>query len=79
MLALDQDYAYYLQISGGKEVCQICGRPPSRNRRLDRDHDHKTGVPRGLLCVKCNRALPDWCSPEWLEAAADYLRRTYSK
>ncbi len=53
--------------------CGICPRPPSENRRLDMDHDHKAMLIRGLLCVRCNRNLPDWMTPEWLRAAADYL------
>jgi Recombination endonuclease VII len=55
--------------------CNICLRAASQRRRLDRDHDHKTGAPRGLLCARCNRALPSWVTPEWLRSAADYLER----
>jgi hypothetical protein len=72
----DYDYAYYLALMGGVERCAICGRKPTANRKLDRDHDHKTGEPRGLLCVRCNRALPDWCGADWLRKAADYLELT---
>jgi hypothetical protein len=71
----DYDYAYYLALMGGVERCAICGRKPTANRKLDRDHDHKTGEPRGLLCVRCNRALPDHISVEWLEEALAYLKR----
>jgi hypothetical protein len=71
----DYDYAYYLALMGGVERCAICGRKPTANRKLDRDHDHKTGKPRGLLCVRCNRALPDHISVEWLEEALAYLKR----
>lgn len=57
--------------------CNICGREASGVRRLDRDHDHKAEVPtpRGLLCARCNRALPSWLTVEWLEKALAYLRR----
>jgi hypothetical protein len=59
------------------EVCGICDRPPSATRRLDRDHEHKgRGKARGLLCWKCNNALPNWVDPAWLRAAAEYLERT---
>lgn len=52
--------------------CNICGRPPV-NRALHRDHDHRSGNPRGLLCHRCNRALPDWMTVKWLEKAIEYL------
>lgn len=56
-------------------VCAICGRLPSEKRKLDMDHDHKEMFIRGLLCVRCNRALPSWMTAEWLRKAADYLER----
>jgi hypothetical protein len=72
--ALDMPYEAYVELNGG-EFCGVCGRPPSGNRRLDRDHCHTTGKPRGLACPRCNRALPSWVTPEWLRRAADYLER----
>lgn len=73
--ALEAPYEEWVERFGG-EVCGICGRSPSARRRLDRDHCHGTGEPRGLLCARCNRALPSFVTVSWLEAAADYLRRT---
>lgn len=64
------DYEMLLAFQGG--TCAICKRPPA-TRRLDRDHDHKTMVVRGLLCVRCNRNVPDWVTPAWLRACATYL------
>lgn len=64
-------YDELAEIQGG--VCGICGRPPG-TRRLDIDHDHHTMEVRGLLCHHCNRPLLPWVTPEWLEAAAAYLR-----
>ena len=69
--ALDLPYEEYVARYG--ELCGICGRGPSENRRLDRDHDHTTGEPRGLLCHRCNRALPNWATTEWLRQATRYL------
>lgn len=63
------DHQLVLQDGG----CAICGRPPSEKRRLDIDHDHKHMVIRGLLCVRCNRALPMWITSAWLRIAAEYL------
>jgi hypothetical protein len=58
------------------EHCGICGAPrPPSGRRLNRDHDHKTGELRGLLCTRCNRQLPDWVDADWLLLAHAYLVR----
>lgn len=64
---------YEWWVSEFGERCGICTREPSATRRLDRDHDHKTGEPRGLLCHRCNRALPDWVTAVWLEKARAYV------
>ena len=74
MSALEMSYQDYVEIQGG-EFCGICRRGP-KNRKLDRDHDHATGRPRGLLCARCNRALPNFVDVEWLRGALEYLRRT---
>lgn len=66
-------YDRLLAEQGG--VCAVCGRLPSEKRRFDMDHDHRQLYLRGLLCPRCNRALPVWVTPEWLRAAADYLER----
>ncbi len=50
-----EDYDKILAHQGG--VCFICKQPPKENRRLAVDHDHKTGLVRGLLCSFCNRAI----------------------
>lgn len=69
----DQEYARLLESQGGH--CAICPSTP-KTRRLHTDHDHRTGAVRGLLCHRCNRALPNWIGSEWLRAAADYLERS---
>lgn len=56
-------------------VCAICGRKPGA-RGLATDHDHDTGVVRGLLCIRCNAALGSFGdSIEGLQRAIAYLRR----
>lgn len=37
--------------------CAICPRATGASRRLSVDHDHKTGLVRGLLCRPCNDFL----------------------
>lgn len=37
--------------------CAICGRKPKPGRRLNTDHDHRTGRVRGALCFHCNYRL----------------------
>lgn len=72
MQALNElPYEWWVEEFG--ERCGICGREPSAKRRLDRDHDHKTGEPRGLLCHRDNRLLASWVTPELLRTAARYL------
>lgn len=75
MAALELSYEHYIELNGG-EHCGICGRGPTEQRRLDRDHDHKTGEPRGLLCSWCNRRLDNRVDADWLRAAARYLTRS---
>lgn len=47
-----EQYSRVLERQDGR--CAICKRLPSPDRRLNVDHDHKTGTIRGLLCDKCN-------------------------
>lgn len=76
MVALAIPYETYVELNAG-DHCSICLRRRTEDdRKFDRDHDHRTGMPRGLLCHKCNRALQVWVTPEWLRAAADYLERS---
>lgn len=74
-LTLEQ-YDQMLAAQGG--VCAICGDPPTVgfNKRLHIDHDHKTGVKRGLLCMHCNHSLERLEKyPDWAEKATAYLKR----
>lgn len=66
----DDEYTALLAAQGGG--CAICGATP-KTRRLHTDRDHKTGRVRGLLCHRCNRALPQWVTREWLKRAWVYL------
>lgn len=64
------EYEVLLAEQGG--VCAICGSPPKKVR-LAVDHDHKTGMVRGLLCGQCNRRLGERVTSAWLLAAYEYL------
>ena len=70
------DYEALLAAQGGG--CALCGNPP-KTRRLDVDHDHRTGQIRGLLCSRCNQAIPSerlmprgWPLSEWGEQVGVY-------
>jgi hypothetical protein len=56
-------YRYGISIEGYEKLlkeqkggCAICNKFPN-GRRLSIDHNHETGVIRGLLCDRCNTAL----------------------
>jgi len=51
-------------------VCKIC-KKADQSRELQVDHDHRTGVVRGLLCVSCNTSLGKF--EAHLSEIADYL------
>ena len=51
-LTIEQWKAIYVYQGG---VCYGCQQPePVKGRRLSVDHDHETGLIRGLLCSRCN-------------------------
>lgn len=55
------------------DLCEVCNR--TNWRRMNFDHDHKTGLFRGWLCDQCNKALGNAeDSPETLDKLASYLR-----
>lgn len=53
-----------------KGKCAVC----KRERRVVVDHDHATGVLRGMLCDRCNQGLGFFADdPSLLRSAANYL------
>lgn len=63
-----------------REVCDICHRPETAKRNgvvrlLNKDHDHKTGEWRGLLCSRCNQAIGMFSdNVHLLQSAIEYLK-----
>ena len=59
--------------------CAICQESLSEteSRRVHLDHDHTTGLARGILCSRCNTGLGKFLDdPEIFERAAAYLRES---
>ncbi len=57
------------------ESCCICGRPRTQDARHDRDHDHRTGWPRGIVCFRCNKELLRHATLEQARQVVAYLER----
>lgn len=49
------EYAQLYEFQGG--FCALCRRATGASRKLSVDHDHQTGLVRGLLCRPCNTLL----------------------
>ena len=60
------------------DCCGVCGKPPSSERHMDRDHDHLTGLPRGLACPGnsgCNALMPRQLTLARARLIVAYLER----
>lgn len=74
-----ETYEIMWNVQGGR--CVACDQPETRCHKsgtpysLSVDHDHETGLVRGLLCHGCNVGIGYLRhDPETLERAAAYLR-----
>jgi Recombination endonuclease VII len=68
------DYQAMLAAQGGG--CAICSAAPPDGQPLHVDHDHDTGLVRGLLCFTCNAGIGMFDhNIDLLSAAVVYLRR----
>jgi hypothetical protein len=77
------DYARVYEQQGG--VCAICGKSETSRhhngkiKRLAVDHDHATGMFRGLLCHRCNLRLEGLEDQSFMQVAIEYLREHNEK
>lgn len=61
-------------------ACKICNQKFDRingtvkKRALSVDHDHTTGIIRGLLCVRCNTGMAFVDNEVWMQSAAQYIK-----
>jgi hypothetical protein len=64
---------YDSRLAGQNGGCAICHTAPT-TKLLAIDHNHETGVIRGLLCSNCNTGLGLFKdNPTLLQAALTYL------
>lgn len=70
----EADYLELWKLQGGR--CAACRRSFTVSRPAQVDHDHRTGLVRGLLCPRDNyRLLGTWGDdPEFYGRLGDYLR-----
>lgn len=68
----EEQYNALLAFQGG--VCATCGEPPKPCKRLHVDHNHVSGLVRGLVCDYDNlRVIGRHKEGRRLRAAADYM------
>ena len=68
--------AYSQLVHGGEpDSCRVCGRPRHERMNHHRDHDHVTGLPRGVVCYQCNALMPRLLTLERCRQVLAYLER----
>jgi len=75
----DLSHAHFAQVNeaihGQGTNCGVCGAPAKDDRNMQREHDHVTGLPRGLACWRCNRLMPKQFDLARARAIVAYLER----
>lgn len=67
------EYDLILTEQGGK--CAVCDRGATGGRRFAVDHDHSTGLVRGVICTHCNlRVIGKHRDPDLFRRAYEYLQ-----
>ncbi len=69
-----ENFIQLLKVQENK--CKICNKHSNNlNRLLDVDHDHQTGIVRGLICRSCNLKLGHYEQDRmFYEKAEQYLK-----
>ena len=75
----DNGYQHFRDVNeaihGAGDNCGVCGAVPKDNRNMQREHDHTTGLARGLACWRCNRLMPKQFDLEHARLIVAYLER----
>lgn len=56
-----------------KGLCGVC-HEPLENRIANTDHEHKTGLVRGIACFNCNRSIREYFTIDFVTKILDYLK-----
>lgn len=72
-----QDYLKLLDRA--KNRCEICRAENNGKKSWHLDHDHKTGIVRGILCSLCNLNLGRYEEVLNSKKHMDYLNGTFGK
>ncbi len=68
-LTAEQHKELYLKQDGRCKICEKL----VEYEKLHTDHDHATGIIRGLLCSRCNQGMSYFDDDNFMEKATDYV------
>ena len=75
----DNGYQHFRDVNdaihGAGDNCGVCLAVPKDSRNMQREHDHTTGLARGLACWRCNRLMPKKFDLQTARAIVAYLER----
>lgn len=75
----DNGYQHFRDVNeaihGAGDNCGVCLAVPKDSRNMQREHDHVTGLARGLACWRCNRLMPKQFDLQTARAIVAYLER----
>jgi len=55
--------------------CPICGVDLRKEKKINIDHNHKTGKVRAILCTRCNLSIGLLENEKWIIKALKYLKK----